>query len=113
MNIDRLIGAGSIVLGIGISTAAVLGPLGLKIVRFRLSESLNTQFAGGEMASIALVAPVAIAAGVLWIRGHRLAAPLTMGPALYAIYTYTTVIFGQEYRRYDGNVEQYLPLYAG
>lgn len=39
------------------------------------------------MASITLVAPVAVAAGLFWIRGHRLAAPLNLGPTLWATYT--------------------------
>jgi len=29
------------------------------------------------------------------------------------VYTYSTVVVGQEYARYDGNVERFFPLYAG
>ena len=106
-------GLGSIALGAGIVASAVLGPLVLKVIKFRTSEHLENQFVGGEVVSLAVVAPAASAAGVLWLRGHRLAPALALGPALYAVYTYTTAVIGQEYARYDGNVEQFFPLYVG
>lgn len=110
---SRLVGIGSIALGTGIAVSAVLGPLVLEVITFRTSDHLKTQFVGGEIVSLAVVAPAAIAAGVLWLCGHRLAPALALGPALYAVYTYTTVVLGQEYTRYNGNVEQFFPLYAG
>ena len=105
-------GASSIALGVGIAASAVLGPLGLEAIKFRLSDHLINQFIGGEVVSLAILAPAAIAAGVLWLRDHRLAPALALGPAMYAVYTYTTVIVGQEYGRYAGNVERFFPLYA-
>jgi len=113
MTSHRVAGLGSIALGAGIAAAAILGPLALNVVAFRTSDHLKNQFVGGEVVSLGLVAPAAIAAGVLWLRGHRLAPALAFGPALYAVYTYTTVVMGQEYARYDGNVERFFPLYAG
>ncbi len=113
MTRSRHLGFGSIALGAGIAVSAVLGPLVLNIIRFRTSPTIENQFVDGEIVSLAIVAPVAITAGVLWLRGHRLAAPLALGPAIYAVYTYTTVVLGQEYTRYDGNVEKFFPLYAG
>ncbi len=110
---SRLAGVGSMALGIGIAVSAVLGPLVLKVITFRTSDHLENQFVGGEVVSLAVVAPLAITAGVLWLRGHRLAPPLALGPALYSVYTYTTAVLGQEYSRYDGNVEKFFPLYAG
>ena len=110
---SRLAGFGSIALGAGIAASAILGPLVLKVIRFRTSANIENQFVGGEVMSLAVVAPMAVAAGVLWLRGHRLAPPLALGPALYAVYTYTTAVIGQEYGRYDGNVEKFFPLYAG
>ena len=112
MNPRQLAGLGSIALGTGIAVSAVLGPLVLKVIKFRTSEHLENQFVGGEVISLTVVAPAAIAAGVLWLRGHRLAPPIALGPALYAVYTYTTAVVGQEYARYDGNVERFFPLYT-
>jgi len=113
MNLDRITGAGSILLGVGIAVSAVLGPLGFEVIWFRTSEHLTNQFVGGEIVSLAVVAPMAAAAGVLWLHGHRLAPAIAMAPTLYAVYTYLSVVLGQEYARYDGNVERYFPLYAG
>lgn len=112
MNSRLVAGVGSIVLGAGIATSAVLGPLVLKVIDFRTSKHLENQFVGGEAVSLAVVAPMAIAAGALYLREHRLAPALALGPALYAAYTYTTAILGQEYARYPGNVERFFPLYA-
>ena len=109
----QLTGAGLVALGLGMATAAVLGPLAFKIITFRTSERIEAQFTGGEVVSLGVVAPLSIAAGVLWRRDHPLAPALALAPALYAVYTYTSVIAGQEYGRYDGNVERFFPLYAG
>lgn len=56
---------------------------------------------------------MAVAAGMVWLRESHLAPAIAMAPALYAAYTYTTVVLGQEYARCDGNVERFFPLYAG
>ena len=113
MSPRHVAGLGSVVLGTGIAVAAVLGPLVLKAIEFRTSKHIENQFVGGEVVSLGVVAPAAVAAGVLWLRGHRLAPALALGPSLYAVYTYTTAIIGQEYSRYPGNVEKFFPLYAG
>jgi hypothetical protein len=84
----------------------------LNVIRFRTSANIENQFIGGDAVSLGLVAPVAIVAGVLWLRDHRLAPALALAPALYAGYTYTSVVLGQEYGRYEGNVEKFFPLYA-
>ncbi len=68
----------------------------LKAIKFRTSGNIETQFMGGEIVSLGLVAPALIGAGVMWLRGHRLAPAVAIGPALYAVYTYFTVLGGQE-----------------
>jgi hypothetical protein len=98
---------------VGVAASSVLGPLVLKVIRFRTSANIENQFIGGDIVSLALGAPVAIVAGVLWLRDHRLAPALSLAPALYTVYTYTSVVLGQEYGRYDGNVEKFFPLYVG
>jgi len=105
-------GAGVIAFGLGMATAAVLGPLALKVIQFRMSARIETQFTGGDIVSLAVVAPISIAAGVLWLSDHPLAPAVALAPVLYAVYTYTSVIAGQEYGRYDGNVERFVPLDA-
>lgn len=112
MNRRNVFGLGLIALGGGIAASAIVGPLVLKLVKFRTSANLENQFLGGEVISLGLVAPAAVTAGILWLRGHRLAPALALAPTLYAVYTYTSVVLGQEYARYPGNVEKFFPLYA-
>lgn len=107
---NRLSGLGIACLGIAVAATAFLGPLGVGWMTFRLSDNAVTQFKGGEIVSLGVVAPLLILAGWLWIRGHPLAAPLAIGPALYTCYTYTTAVLGQEPTLYDGNVEKFYPL---
>ena len=113
MNIRRLSSIGAVALGIGMAASAVLGPLALRVITFRTSHNIENQFVGSEIVSLGIVAPLAVASGILWARGHRLGPILALTPGLYAAYTYTSVILGQEYSRYPGNVERLFPLYAG
>jgi len=112
MTRHALAGWASIALGAGIAIGAVLGPLVTGVIRFRTSVNAENQFIGGEVVSLAVVAPALVTAGVLWLREVRVAPALAVGPALYAVYTYVTAVLGQEYSRYPGNVEKFFLLYA-
>jgi hypothetical protein len=96
---------------LGAAANAILGPLALGLIVFRVSPNATTQLLGGEVVSLLVVAPVALVAAVLWWRGDRLAPALAIGPALYGIYTYVQAVVGPEYARYDGNNEAAFPLY--
>lgn len=78
----------------------------------RAQTGLN-QLKGADLASLLAVAPVAVGAGVLWLRRHPLAPIASLAPAAYAAYTFTQAILGQEYGRYDGNNEFFFPLHLG
>jgi hypothetical protein len=108
----RMTGVALILLGLGLAVSAILGPLGLGIISFRVSPSAQIQLLGGEFVSLVVAAPVAIPAGVLWLQGHRLAPALAIGPAMYAVYTYVQFILGPDYRSYPGNNESLFPLYV-
>src|SRR5207237_10282789 len=58
-----------------------------------------------------VVAPLAVIAGVLWLRGNALAPTLALGPAGYSLYMYVQYIIGVQYERYPGNNEYAFPLY--
>jgi len=114
MAMQYLVGMGLVGLGAGIAVNAVLGPLALGVIRFHNSPNAINQLIGGEIVSLVVVAPLSLAAGVLWMRGQKIAPVLALAPSLYALYTYTTEILGPEYGgRYPGNNEQFLPLHAG
>lgn len=110
MNQRWLTGIALLLLGAGMITGVVLGPLVLGAIRFRVSASAENQLLGGDWVTLLVVAPLALLAGVLWLRGHPLAPLLAMSP-LYAAYTYVTFVLGADYDRYPGNNEKAFPLY--
>jgi hypothetical protein len=55
--------------------------------------------------------PVTLAAAWLWQRGHRLAAPLALGTALFALYYGVAETIGPDYIRYAGNTERFFLLF--
>lgn len=89
--------------------AAILGPLGVEVITFHVSESARSQYLGGE--SITVFAALVLT----WfaLRPTRIAVTLLPGACLYLIYTFTTVVMGQSYSQYAGaNAEYAFPLYT-
>jgi hypothetical protein len=107
------LGAALIGLGVGVITYALLGPLVTGVIVFRTSEGALTQITGGDVAALVLTGPACLAIGVLALRGHRAAPVLALGPAVFGMYTYSQILLGNEWARYDGNVERFFPLLAG
>jgi hypothetical protein len=66
MRHSRLTGVGLIGLGAGLAASAILGPLGLGRITFRVSASAESQLLGGEIVSLLAAAPLALAAGLAW-----------------------------------------------
>lgn len=106
-------GLGFLTLSAAMAASALLGPLGLGVIEFRVSDAMENQLVGGELIALLLIAPMAMAAGILFLRRHRLAPVLAIAPALYAVYTYPQFIIGPDYLRYPGNNEHFVPLYIG
>ena len=100
-----------ICLGVLIATSSILGPLVLGVIKFHVSAGAEAQLVGGEVVSLFIVAPLAVIAGVLWLRGNPLAPTLALGPAGYSLYMYVQYVIGPEYERYFGNNEYAFPLY--
>jgi hypothetical protein len=111
MQRDRVAGAACVALGAGMVANALLGPLGLGMIRIRQSAAMETQLLGGELTSLFLAGPMAIVAGIAWWRANRLAPILACGPAGYALYTYVQFVLVPDYTRYSGNNERWFPLY--
>ena len=101
----------SLLLALGMATATVLGPLLRGDITFHVSDSARLQLLGTELVSLALAAPVALVAAILWWRNHRVAPAIAVLPAGYAVYVYTQYIVGPQYDRYPGNNEYFFPLY--
>lgn len=107
---DRWLAAGLFSLGALVFLYVVLGPLVLGVIRFRTSTSGLDQIRGGDLAALLVVLPVCLAVGRLAWRGHPAAPVLALAPALFAMYTYSQLILGNEYLRRPGNVERFFPL---
>jgi hypothetical protein len=107
---SRLLGAGLVVLGAAVAAVATLGPLVLDVLHYRISPTSLNQIVGGDAAALTVVAPIAVAVGVLAIRGHPAAPVLALAPSNFVVYTYTQLILGNEYLRLPGNVERFFPL---
>ena len=101
------------VLGIGAATVALLGPLAGSVIRYHVSGDAINQITGGDVAALVLVAPVSIIAGTLVWRSHPAGPVLALGPAIYAVYTYTQLVLGGDVARYPGNSERFFLLYLG
>ncbi len=93
-----------------IITYGILGPLMLNQIHFRTSSSGLNQIRGGDLAALAVAAPVCLVVGALAWRGHSAAPVLALAPALFSMYTYSQLILGNEYLQLPGNVEQFFPL---
>jgi hypothetical protein len=107
---SRWVGIVLVVLGIGVAINALLGPLVFEVIRYHASPGAIDQVRGGDVAALLLVAPVAFWAGVLILRGHRTGSVLGLGPAVFAVYTYTQLTVGGDFFRYGGNSELFFLL---
>jgi hypothetical protein len=97
-------------LGAAIAVASLVGPLVLDLMRYRTSPTTLNQLLGSDAAGLFVVAPLAVVAAVLVQRRHVAGTVLATGVGVFALYTYSQVIIGQEYLRLPGNVESFFPL---
>lgn len=100
-------------LGLGIATASILGPLVTGTLAYRTSDTTLNQVVGGDLAALVLVAPVALVAALLVLRAHPAGPVLALAPALWAMYMYAQLVVGQEYLQLPGNNERFFPLLLG
>jgi hypothetical protein len=110
MRTRYVLGTGLFVLGTLIVGHAVLGPLVFDVIRFRTSASGLDQIRGVDLAAVAIVAPLSVVVGRLAWQGHPAAPVLALGPAIFAVYTYSQLFLGNEFLRIPGNVERFFPL---
>ncbi|AXH95484.1 hypothetical protein [Ornithinimicrobium avium] len=99
------------VVGVLLLVATVLGPLVTGRVRFHMSEDALVQYVGGDLVTSSL-ALLFLVAAPFWSSGRAWAPALTAGGSAYVIYTFVTVVMGQEYAKYQGNAETAFLLYT-
>jgi hypothetical protein len=96
-----------------LATIAVLGPLLTEAIRYRYSPTMLNQATGLDAFALAVVAPLAVIAGVLAIRRHPAAPLLALAPASFAAYMLAQYVIGPEYLVRDGNAERAFLLFVG
>ena len=109
----RWLAVGLIALGAGLVANSLLGPLIGDVIRYRFSETLLNQGIGLDAASLFLVAPLSVGAGILVLRGHPAGPILALGPAIYAAYMSVQYAVGPEYLVLAGNNERFFPFHLG
>jgi hypothetical protein len=94
---------------------AVIGPLGLGIVKYRTSLSGQYQTAGQDLADLLLVAPLLVIGGVMFLMKRSTAKYFLILTPITLIYTGLSYGIGQEWSNtaYTGNVENYFGLFLG
>jgi hypothetical protein len=108
---NRWLGYGLIALGAGVALLALLGPLGFAVIDYRVSETLRNQTIGLDAVTLVLIAPIAMAVGVLALRRHPAAPVLALGPAAYSAYMLVQYVLGPDYAQRRGNNERFFVLY--
>lgn len=102
----------SVLLGLLLLVATVLGPLVTDRIRFHMSPDALVQYVGGEIITV-VVAVVLLMSAPGWWAGRPWSPSVTAGAAAYVVYTFATVVAGQEHVRYSGNAEKAFLLYTG
>jgi hypothetical protein len=100
-----------LILALALLANAILGPLALGWIHWRLSPIGLNQTYGIDAAVLILVAPIALIAAWLWRARKPLAAPLALGTALFALYYGVAEVIGPDYIRYAGNNERFFLLF--
>jgi hypothetical protein len=98
-------------LGLALIAAAVLGPLILGIIEWRVSPNGLNQTYGADGAALVLLGPASLVAAWLWWRAHPVAAPLAFGVGLAALYYAVASVLGADYVQYEGNNERFFLLF--
>ena len=103
--------AALVMLAVVVALAALFGPLTGGPIRYHVSADALNQVIGGDFVAAALVVPVSLFAAWLAWRRHPAAPVVALGPAVFAVYTYTQLAIGGDYTRYEGNSERFFVLH--
>jgi hypothetical protein len=90
----------------------VLGPLGLDLVSYPLSESLMSQLRGLELVTVLLVVPALLLAAGLARRGRDEAALVAIGPCGYTAYMFVQYVVGPADTTYSPALLLHLFVFA-
>jgi hypothetical protein len=109
----RALGAVLIALAIGLVANSLLGPIATDAIEYSIPKDgvIESQLIALDIFSLAVVAPLSVALGILTLRGHPLAPVLALGPGLYGAYMFPQYILGPENLELAGDSEAFFPLH--
>lgn len=99
-------------LGLGLALNTILGPLFIGVFSYPFTQTVYYETLGLEAVSLLLIAPLAVAAGILALRGHHAGAVLALGPAGYSVYMLLQYVVGPQYATYQPSVAFHLTLFV-
>jgi hypothetical protein len=106
------LGVGLLALAAGLVLNTLVGPALLDLVDYPISDTLRNETIGLELMSLVLVAPWAVTAGVLVLRGRPVGAVLAMAPAAYVAYMFVQYLAGIPALRYGPHHLLHLALFV-
>lgn len=109
---NRWLGFGMVSLGLGLALNTILGPLFIGAISYPFTQTVYYETLGLEAVSLVLIAPLAVAAGILALRGHPAAAVLALGPAGYSVYMLLQYVVGPQYATYQPSIAFHLGLFV-
>lgn len=109
---DTWLGGSVLALGAGVAVNSLLGPLGVGVVHYPVSEPVQDQTIGLEAFSLFAVAPLTMLVGVLALLRRPMAALLALGPAGYLAYMLVQYVVGPGYPTYPGVFPLHLALFV-
>ncbi len=109
--VDRWLGIGMLLLAAGLAINTLLGPLFIGVIGYPFTETVYNETLGLEAVSLLLIAPVALVAGVLTLRGRRAGPILAIGPAAYAAYMLVQYVVGPQYASYQPSIALHIGLF--
>jgi hypothetical protein len=110
--INRWFALGMVVLGSGLTLNTLLGPLVFGVISYPFTETVRNETLGLEAVTLVLIAPLAVAAGLLALRGHRAGVLLALGSAAYAAYMLVQYVVGPQYPTYQPSIAWHLALFV-
>ena len=99
-------------LGLGLALNTILGPLILALISYPFTLTVYYETLGLEAVSLVVIAPLAVAAGILVLRGHRAGPALALGPAGYSVYMLLQYVVGPQYATYQPSIAFHLGLFV-
>ncbi|HEY0639489.1 MAG TPA: hypothetical protein VGD67_17720 [Pseudonocardiaceae bacterium] len=105
----QALAASSFLLATAVVLNSGLGPLAAGAIRYRMAPTLVNQLLALDVVGLVLVAPLAVVAGRLLMRGRSAGAVLAAPPAAFTAYMQAQGIVGGDPLGRAGNAERWFP----